>query len=367
MAGGSSKERHNRAWKPPDQLLPASDNGIYRMTFGKHTGLTVKEVIDLDGLEYFKVLVASQDNVLTVYADLRDALAEEGYLDALLSQRSELQRERAERTRMTAEDARNPAAQKKHFNHPENKKLRLKQQVQASAFLRGSAKADALDKIEEEGLRKVAKRKRSTKRRYISRAKELLGHCGVCGAIGHKRPTCPYKDLQGEGVPLKTLMTIAWEQNKSVAALISRLKYTPIQGRSQVYEQRATQRARGPSKTSFLELCRAKPSGLADLITADFLRPLEGVPCPRKKCIKTVQDRPQPKVLSKRCFNDAFGPDINLKTVWHKCLDCKIPQSIAIYNPLFAGFIGKGGLGVTYATLGFWNAVEGVSQTTTVL
>jgi hypothetical protein len=66
-------------------------------------------------------------------------------------------------------------------------------------------------------------------------------------------------------------------------------------------------------------------------------------------------------VLGKRCSKDSAGQDINLSTVWHKCLCCRVPQS------LFEGFVGPGSYGISYVALAMWNAVQGVSLTDTLV
>jgi hypothetical protein len=82
-----------------------------------------------------------------------------------------------------------------------------------------------------------------------------------------------------------------------------------------------------------------------------LLSDLQGVPCPR---------------VRKRCFNNVRGPDINLRTVWHKCDRCGVKQLPGLHNPLFAGFMGKGSYGVSYAVWAFWNCVQGVHISVTV-
>ena len=95
---------------------------------------------------------------------------------------------------------------------------------------------------------------------------------------------------------------------------------------------------------------------------------LKGVPCPRQKCLSSTQEGylSNTKTLGKRCHSDQHAPDKKLKTVWHRCDSCTIRQHVGLHNPIFAGFIGPGSNGISYAVLAFWNCVEGVAQSVTV-
>ena len=211
----------------------------------------------------------------------------------------------------------------------------------------------------------------------------LLPHCSICGDMNHKRQSCPFADLQGGGIPERTAVTIAHLRDKQKARVISRLKCTQIELRSQAYESRPTKASRALVHRCFLTYSRASASQMAEMLEEDgLIWDVKGVPCPRQKC---AEDSSNPeriirtsegeaivalashKLLGKRCTNDARGHDIHLRTVWHACDSCRCRQSIALHNPIFAGFIGGGGnYGISYAVMAMWNAVEGVAQSVTV-
>ena len=147
-----------------------------------------------------------------------------------MRKRPELQRERAELFKLSAEDGASAALSGRPGppnTHPEIKKLRRLQQREASRVLAASFGPPSLQLALASPQAKIKPRKRN----YTSTAKRLLGHCSVCGAIAHRRIGCPFKDSQGEGLPEKALQTIAWQRGKAMYAVISRLKYTHIPGR----------------------------------------------------------------------------------------------------------------------------------------
>ena len=169
------------------------------------------------------------------------------------------------------------------------------------------------------------------------------------GDYTHKEPTCPYKNMVGDGIPERTHSAHAFEKNKKLARVKSRLQYTQIALRTQSYEQRPSKRSRAPLARSLKALVRARPSELDAMLLEDgLLRGLKGCPCPRERCaVKPGEEewRKSTKVLGRRCWRDNRGPDLSRRTVWHTCVTCNAPQGPMLYNPLFAGFSGKGRAG----------------------
>jgi hypothetical protein len=158
-------------------------------------------------------------------------------------------------------------------------------------------------------------------------------------------------------------------QNKKIAAVVSRLKYTQIELRATTYENRATHMSRAPLLRDFIALSRAAPGAMAKMLEEDrLILDLRGMPCPRKACHVSSKKGfvSSDKVLGRRCCNNERGLNIGLFTVWHKCDCCGVRQSIGLHNPLYAGFIGRSSWGITYATLAMWNCVEGATQSFTV-
>jgi len=95
----AAKERQSKAWVPPQDVQGEEE---YRMNFGKHCvggDKTIKEVSAQDP-GYFKWLVSGKSDILDVRPDLKAALDKEGLLQDLLTQRPELQKQRAEKILM---------------------------------------------------------------------------------------------------------------------------------------------------------------------------------------------------------------------------------------------------------------------------
>lgn len=127
--------------------------------------------------------------------------------------------------------------------------------------------------------------------------------------------------------------------------------------------------SRAPLQTDFLSLSRSLPGDLAEQLVSDgILFDLKGVPCPRDVCQSSTNEGfiSSEKVLGKRCCNKGRGVNINSLTVWHACDVCRVHQSVALHNPLFKGFVGKGSKGVSFCVLAWWNCVEGVTVAVTV-
>jgi hypothetical protein len=352
----AAKARQAANWKPPET---AAVDAEYRMTFGRYSGskaLTVMEVQQRDP-GYFKALMSWKNDIVESRPDLKLALDKAGLLADLQEKRPVLQLERARKMLHKIEEERDKEV------HPEIKKLRALQQIEASDILVGQS--------QQEALAIVVGPSKPTKRKYSPSARVLLPHCSVCGQTSHKRQSCPHKDLQGEGlqVPEKHAVVLAHMQNKRQAAIVSRLKYTQIQVRTGAYEKRADKMARAPLKRHFLALSRASPEALALTLLEDgLLHDLKGVPCPRQVCEDSLKEGflSSNKVLGKMCFNKGHSQNICLKTVYHRCDTCGIRQGVHLHNPIFEGFCGKGSLGISCAVLAMWNCVEGVPVSITV-
>jgi hypothetical protein len=135
------------------------------------------------------------------------------------------------------------------------------------------------------------------------------------------------------------------------------------------YKNRATHMSRAPLFRSFLSLSRAAPGALADALEEDMrIVNLKGVPCPWEACETSSKEGfiSNQKILGKRCVKNERGPHINTASVWHKCDSSGVRQSVGLYNPLYAGFLGRGGHGITHAKLAMWNCVEGTTLSFTV-
>ena len=94
---------------------------------------------------YFDALVAWKGDLLATRPDLKEAFEKEGLLQALVAKRPELQRQRAEQILLRAQDEKRDKLEGR--DHPEVRKLRALQQVEASEVLHGAAKIDAVAQL----------------------------------------------------------------------------------------------------------------------------------------------------------------------------------------------------------------------------
>ena len=183
----AAKDRHAEQWKAPD--AESSMEQEYKFDFGKHSGKTIKQVQDLDP-DYLKHLASWKNNIFVERASLGKALQKEGLLDNLLQKRPQLQVERAQQVMAKVAEERTSGKEL----HPEVKKLRMPQQVEASEILGSGEKQEILALV-------PLQKKSSGKRKFSPQPRVLLPHCSVCGDTSHKRQTCPFRDLQGAGIP----------------------------------------------------------------------------------------------------------------------------------------------------------------------
>jgi hypothetical protein len=252
----AAKKKHAEQWKPPE--VGAGSEAECEINFGKHKGKSIDAVVQADP-EYFKHLSSWKNDIFQERPDLGKALERAGLLQGLQKQRPVFQLERALRTiqRVEEDKAKGDAV------HPEIRKLRAMQQVEASAILQqlDGAKAEAMSAI-------VPLSEQPTKKRraYRPSARILLPHCSACGSTEHKRQACPYRDLQGSGVPQQSQAHLAYLRNKREAKVVSRLKTTQIALRSEVCESKPSKSSRAPIVRSFLAYSRARAGVLANML-----------------------------------------------------------------------------------------------------
>jgi len=372
----AAKAHHEKNWQPPtaDGVAAGGEPEEYKVEFGKHKGKTVAKVWEKDRM-YFGHLLATDPTFLDQYPALRKELDDRGYLEDMLKSLPEKRREKAERILLRAADSPANRDRPQEEEHPEMKRLRLLQMVEASKVLAGEQKNVALAVVKRyEG--QSAKGKVRTRRRNLqSRAAILLGHCSVCGSIAHREPTCPYKDRTAPLVPVsRGSKSLAWELHKDLARTVARLKYTRISIRGPGYRVgsvkkglRAKHLSRAPVRRTQLSMSRATPSALHGMLKEDgILYDLKGLPCPSPKCKARGSPVPDPDaVLGKLCTDDKAGRNINLATACHRCNLCRLRHPVTLHNPLFTGLVGRHSKGVTPCVLSWWNCLEGASITYT--
>ena len=278
-----------------------------------------------------------------------------------MAQRPALKQSRAKRILdRVEEDNQKTEATGKQL-HPEIRRLRAKQAIEASSILQGEDKNNAMAVYSGKAAADLRKK---AKRSYSPTARVLLPHCLHCGHTHHKSPKCPYKNVDGSDTPGHALVSLAHQQNKQIARIVSKLKYTQIDVRAPGYESRATSMARAPLHMSFLSMARATVQGFVKMLDdEELITDLKGAPCPREKCktSEKVGFISSHKLLGHRIIRNNQGPNINRRSAYHRCDTCGTRQLISMGNPIFRGFTGPGSYGISIVTMAMWNCVEGVT------
>lgn len=231
----------------------------YTLTFGKHKGKTLAKVAQRDP-DYLAWCVASK--VHTTNPGLMDALSREGMREQVLRRAEELRAQLKARR----ETARGESG---------HKDVQTLVRLQLQNTLRD----------EDEPLFPEDMRRKGQKRTHKSKAVVQIHNCLICGSSEHKRSTCPQNRQAALVQSSRNLRELALRKVKKEAALVARLKYTPVHQRTEEYESRPTQRSRAMVSRSFLDFARMRPDELTRALIDDGLLPdLEGAPCPNVKC-----------------------------------------------------------------------------------
>ena len=242
------------------------------------------------------------------------------------------------------------------------KLLRKLQADQALAILEEQQDMVLVDgMVSDEESHVPARKKRKTR----SKAMVEIHHCVFCGSTDHNTGTCPAKPK----LPSRRIGRrgkIAFVQNRRLAQVVSRLKYTNVGQRTKQYDQRPKQLSRAPMRTSFLRLARASPGLLTWMNIQDgLLCGLAGQPCPNPKCSETENkgyagEAKLGRLVTGAGPKAANNPDISVDTVFHRCGVCRARVRVNHGSRLFRT-LGGGNKGVSYMTMAFWNCAVGIS------
>lgn len=129
------------------------------------------------------------------------------------------------------------------------------------------------------------------KREHRSRALVFLHHCGGCGKIGHKTPTCPVARDQALSteVVAATKDIVLTGKEKRLAKVVAHLKYVWPEQRTAEYEARPTKKSRGVTELSLVAVARMSAQTLCGTaLEAGLLIDLKGTPCPNTHCEKSA-------------------------------------------------------------------------------
>lgn len=337
------------------------------MEFGMYKGKTLKSVKEAIAKksgaeqgaakfkEYLQVLVTMGWH--TRKPGFQRALEEAGLWQEVIAKAPDTQRALAVRAIQKHNESSGNC-----YEHPDVKLLRKLQADQAVAVL------DELEDVVpapgepiNEEMAGPPRKKRKTR----SKVRVEIHHCFYCGGTDHNAKSCPGKP----DLPVRRTRPhrgIAFVQNRRLAKLVSRLKYTPVCQRSQQYDQRPRQMSRVSMRTSFLRLARAPPALLGWMCVADgLLCDLQGLPCPSPNCVEASHRgfgkaaKLGPRATGKQKMGGK-SQDISIQTVFHRCGNCRERVRLNHGSRLF-GSTGGGNKGVSYMTMTFWNCAVGIS------
>ena len=135
-------------------------------------------------------------------------------------------------------------------------------------------------------------------------------------------------------------------QDRRLAKLISRLKYTRISQRSSLYDRRQRQLSRVSMRTSFLRLARAPPKLMASMCISDgLLCDLSGAACPNPKCGATANGMHQAEAKLGRLVSTRAhigeARNVCVRSVFYRCLSCRARVRINHGSALY-GSVGGG-------------------------
>eukprot|EP00927_Polykrikos_kofoidii_P009855 TRINITY_DN14131_c0_g1_i5.p1 TRINITY_DN14131_c0_g1~~TRINITY_DN14131_c0_g1_i5.p1 ORF type:complete len:856 (+),score=116.48 TRINITY_DN14131_c0_g1_i5:86-2653(+) len=178
------------------------------------------------------------------------------------------------------------------------------------------------------------------RRQYESRAAVEEHHCRVCGSKEHNVATCAKLTLEEMRLAYNSFRT-AVDRGKAKA------KY------SGVPENKITQHAwRVAGRRTFLEMARASPKELYEMLVADGLvTPLVGDPCSRRDCGGVFGD----VVASKWA-----GEEITCKNCYHERKTCNRKIGAIAPTGVFKMCSGHGSASLTRVALLHWCKAHGL-------
>lgn len=367
----TKEELHKLQSKHPPAQEPAvpREQGPYRMEFGKYKGKTLDDVREAinrkhgrqkgpqEFLQYLQVLVSMGWHDRK--PGFQHAMEEAGVWDTVAKNAPATQKALAERAIEKYEKGKGDQGE-----HPQVQLLRQLQADQAVAVLDTLGEVVAVD--EEDVPEAPPADSRSKKRRKTrSRVVVEIHQCLYCGATDHNQRQCPNKP-EAHRMPNKRAVQIAHVQNKRIAKLVSRIKYTMVRQRSKQYDARARQLSRVRMRTSWLRLARAQPKTMSWMCIQDgLLCDLSGCPCPNPKCGESKQqgfsgEAKLGRLVVGSASRSSHSQDVSASSVFYRCGLCRARVRVNHGSRLY-GSVGGGNKGVSYMTLTFWNCAVGIS------
>lgn len=178
------------------------------------------------------------------------------------------------------------------------------------------------------------------RRLHRSRAQIENTHCSLCGGIGHRSSTCPQAQKKMQEGALQTLpgaLDLHGPQ-KQLHQVVARLKYTWLEQRTSVYEERKP-RAQEAQCISGHEICRLSAQDMCAFAKqCRLLDDAQGSACQNPKC---AEDGKKWEAFSDKGI---LGPlrarsdvhEVVLKTAWHKCERCRRSHSVHTTTPTYS-------------------------------
>ena len=309
-----------------EQERRAQDGAVqaeFRFPFGKKKGKTIAEVRE-ESEDYIGWIIAGKTFFT---AGLRQALEDDGTLQAELEHAKQLQLTKAESLVAKAPVGPEPPAlepSQKTRSVRERKRLRALELEEAHTLL--SANAYPLIPPEAPPESRPVKQRAVRTREGASQQLQLVMNCLKCGSVGgHNQKTC---DKVRMPVVLESeeqrQLEVARRRDRVKIALRAHLNYVKEKQRSSEYDTRPTQRKRCPADTTVKEMSRMGAFGFCThLLGIELLQDLEGIPCPylaNETCVPCGWGTKSVSVLPPPCPSGLWQPLIRVTGGWtHKC------------------------------------------------
>ena len=241
-------------------LPEASPVKPWTFNFGRHKGKTLRDVLRLEP-DYISWAVASQ--LQNRYPAFELELKKEGLWEKMLQESEKKRQDLRKRAHDKLAETEASLEAGESMSKDIVKMRRLAVEV-ADARAAAPPVAIAGDDQLAPGCSTPPHKQ---KREHRSRALVSLHHCGVCGKIGHKTPTCPAaldQALSTEAVAA-TRDIVVLGKEKRLAKVVAHLKYVWPEQRTAEYEARPTKASRGVTELSLVAMARMSVHSLCGM------------------------------------------------------------------------------------------------------
>jgi hypothetical protein len=199
-------------WESSHVVADNSVKAPFVFNFGKHKRKTLQTVLREDP-GYITWCIVSKLHV-SQCPTLQEALVDVGLWEKTLRESEQMRLGKLQRHKSQLGET--------EHKHPEVQKL---MELQAIA-----ARDDEDEPLFKES---IVPRGQKRKRQHKSTAVVQIQNCTICGSADHKRNTCPNATSEVVDKTTKEVRSLALLRVKKQAAVVSRLKYTPLHQRTE--------------------------------------------------------------------------------------------------------------------------------------